>query len=183
MHLTADLHTCLSKNSIYRTKLSSLFGLQEPPVFKGKIVGFGSPQRLISSNKNGDPKAAIYTSRSLHIWPMMEFCDRDTAVGLWKTGNNITKSMRLLLCLSFFSGEGLSLDHGQYSIQILLPSHYSFLLELAHYQSYCQCAQRSTFRLSAALPLRKAHLFPPKGEPTFCATLVGEIARATFPPL
>ncbi len=65
-----------------------LFGLQEPPAYKGKIVGFGSFQKLIYSNKNGDPRAAIYASRSLHIWPMIEFCDRDTAVGLWKTGNN-----------------------------------------------------------------------------------------------
>ncbi len=87
-HLTTDLHTCLSKNSVDRTKLPFLFGLQEPPVYKGKIVGFGSSQKLISSNKNGDPRAAISASRSLHIWPMMEFCDRDTAIGLWKTGNN-----------------------------------------------------------------------------------------------
>ncbi len=39
----------------------------------------------------------------------------------------------------------------------------------SHHQSYCRCAtQRSTLKLSAALPSRKAHLFPPKGEPPFC---------------
>ncbi len=67
-----------------------LFGLQEPPVYKGKIVGFGSSQKLIYGNKNWDPRATIYASQSLHIWPMMEFCYRDTAVGLWKSGNNNT---------------------------------------------------------------------------------------------
>ncbi len=50
-----------------------------------------------------------------------------------------------------------------------------------HHRSYCQCTHRSTFKLSSALPLRKAHLFPPKGEPTFCATLVGEI-MPLYPP-
>ncbi len=70
-----------------------MFGLQEPPVYKGKIVSFGSFQKLIYSNKNGDPRTAIYASRSLHIWPMMEFCDRDTAFAIWKTGSNNTNEI------------------------------------------------------------------------------------------
>ncbi len=62
--------------------------LQEQLAYKGRIVGFGSAQKLINSNKYEDPRAVIYASRSLHIWPMMEFCDRDTAIGPWKTGNS-----------------------------------------------------------------------------------------------
>ncbi len=38
------------------------------------------------------------------------------------------------------------------------------------------CEHRRTFKHSAALPWRKAHLSLPIEEPTFCATLVGEIA-------
>ena len=87
-NLTPNLRTGVSGGfPDNNTNSPFLFGLQEPPVYKGKIVGFGSSQKLIYDNKNGDPRAAMYTSRSLHIWPMMEFCDRDTAVSLWKTGN------------------------------------------------------------------------------------------------
>ncbi len=64
-HLSTNLHTCLSKNSVERTKLPFLFGFQEPPVYNGKIIGFGSSQKLSSSNKNGDPRAAIHASLSL----------------------------------------------------------------------------------------------------------------------
>ncbi len=88
-HLTPNLRTGVSGGfPEYNTNSPFLFGLQEPPVYKGKIVGFGNFQKLIYSNRNGDPRAAIYASRSLHIWPMTEFCDRDTAIGQWKTGNN-----------------------------------------------------------------------------------------------
>ena len=88
-HLTPNLRTGVS-GGFPDKKVNSpfLFGIQKPPVYKGKIASFGSSQNLICSNKNGDPRAAIYASRSLHIWPLMEFCDSDTAVGLWKTGNN-----------------------------------------------------------------------------------------------
>ncbi len=48
---------------------------------------------------------------------------------------------------------------------------YAFTLLLfagaSHHWSYCRCAHRSTFKLSVALPSRKAHLFSPKGEPHF----------------
>ncbi len=84
-HPTPNLHTGVSGGF--------LLGLQEPPAYKGKIVGFGSFQKLIYGNKNGDPRVAIYASRSLHIWPMMGFCDRDTAVGLWETGTNNIKNI------------------------------------------------------------------------------------------
>ncbi len=89
MDLTPNLRTMVSGGfPENNTNSPFLFGLQEPPVYKGKIVGFGNFQKFIYSNKNGDPRAAIYASRSLLIWPMLEFSDRDTAVGLWKTGNN-----------------------------------------------------------------------------------------------
>ncbi len=50
---------------------------------------------------------------------------------------------------------------------------YAFTLLLidgaSHHRFYCRCATHSSiFKLSAALPSRKAHLFSPKGEPTFC---------------
>ncbi len=100
-HLTPNLHTGVSGGfPEYNNNSPFLFGLQEPPVYKGKIIGFGSSQKLIYSNNNGDLRAAIYASRSFHVWPMMEFCDRDTAIGLWKTGKTIF--LRLLLYLSIW---------------------------------------------------------------------------------
>ncbi len=88
-HLTPNLRTRVSGIFPDQNIWSPfLFGLQEPQVYKGKIVGFGSSQKLIYSNKSGDPRAANYAFRSLYIWPMIEFCDKDIAVELWKIGNN-----------------------------------------------------------------------------------------------
>ncbi len=72
--------------------------------------------------------------------------------------------------LNFFSGPRLIRYSNPYAFTLLLFAGAS------HHRSWCRCAHRSTFNLSAAFPSRKAHLFPPKGEPTFCATLVGEMA-------
>ncbi len=123
-HLPADLYTCLSKNSVDRTKLPFLFGLQDPPVYKGKIVGFGNSLKFISSNKNGDPWAAIYSSRSLHIWPMMEFCDRDPAVGLWKMGNNnIDEIIVVSVCTQpTICGAHRGIQHGTCFYHVYLTS-------------------------------------------------------------
>ncbi len=48
-YLMSDLHICLAKNYVDNIKLPFLFRLQEPPVYKGKIIGFGSSQKLIST--------------------------------------------------------------------------------------------------------------------------------------
>ncbi len=77
---------------------------------------------------------------------------------------------------SFYFWGGSLFEPG---IRILMPSPYSYLPELAHHQS--MSLRWSTLKLSAALPWRKAHLNPPKGEPTFCTTLVGEIAQLNPP--
>ncbi len=58
-YLTPKLRTRVSGGfPEYNTNSPFLFGVQEPPVYKGKIVGFGSFQKRIYSNKNGDPRAA-----------------------------------------------------------------------------------------------------------------------------
>ena len=83
-------------------------------------------------------------------------------------------------CYFFFWGGSL---FGPRPIRYSNPYAFTLLLfaGASHHLSFCQCTHRSTFKLSAALPSRKAHLFLPKGEPTFCATHVGEITPL-YPP-
>ena len=63
---------------------------------------------------------------------------------------------------------------------------YAFTLLLfagaSHHRSYCRCAtHRSTFKLSAALPSRKAHFVLPEGRTHFFATRY--VRWRHFPPL
>ena len=63
---------------------SFLFCIQEPPVREKKVTGFGRSHRLLSDIKCDRPRACIYASRDLNIWPLLEFTDGDVVTCLWK---------------------------------------------------------------------------------------------------
>ena len=89
--------------------------------------------------------------------------------------------------MTFFSGEGLALDHSRSGFlkslclhpapipMVRAGSRGSIRRTGAHHDQR-RCAHKRTFKLSELLPSRKARLFLPKEEHTFCATLVCEMA-------
>ncbi len=99
----ADLHKSLAKNSGDCTKLL-FFCLQDRLFYKGKIVRFGSSQKLIRIMKMKTPGRPSTPLRlSTHIWPMMEFCYSATAIPLAYGRQVIIISMTSLLCLSIWT--------------------------------------------------------------------------------
>ncbi len=86
-HVGTDLQTCLPSNRpVLKRSKSFLYCLQEPPVHGRRVVSLGRGQKLLYNGESGVPRAAIYASRDLQIWPMQEFSSRDICTCLWKTG-------------------------------------------------------------------------------------------------
>lgn len=77
-----------SDSSHYQCSRISAFiiCLQEPPTNGGKVVGFGRGNNVFYG-KHERPRAAIYSSRNLNLWPVAEFTTRDVTTCLWKWPN------------------------------------------------------------------------------------------------
>ena len=94
-HLRSHLHTCSqpsTDNNVGPSK-SFLICVQEPPVREGKIICFDQTHNLIYDRQTDRPRAGIYASRDMNIWPMPEFTIGDMATGLWKTGDEDIKEV------------------------------------------------------------------------------------------
>jgi len=101
-HLRTFLRT--DTNEVER---SFLIGIQEPPITKGKIRSLSSEHNLIYDHSSVRPRAAIYVSRDINFWPMMEFSGPDIATGLWKTGQNYQKEVIVTSVYMDITNEGV----------------------------------------------------------------------------
>ena len=59
--------------------------VQEPPTSSHtKVVGFEKRHPLIFDRSSERPRAALYHSAGLNVWPVPEFTSRDIATGRWR---------------------------------------------------------------------------------------------------
>ena len=64
-------------------------GVQEPPTSAHtKILGFEKRHPLIYDRSTERPRAALYHSAGLSVWPVPEFTKRDIATGRWRIGES-----------------------------------------------------------------------------------------------
>lgn len=81
-HLKAEMqYNKNKKNKSNRDsfqKCGFIVGVQEPPVVKGKVVGFGGEHRLLHGH-GPNPRAAVYVSKNITSWILDEYTDEDMA--------------------------------------------------------------------------------------------------------
>jgi len=83
--LKLSMHTnTLKKEDI----CAFIVGVQEPPFSNNRIRSFNRENSLFYDHFAERPRAALYASRNLDLWPMSDYTDADMASCLWKTGNN-----------------------------------------------------------------------------------------------
>jgi len=89
-HLSGLLHTGVQENLNHSQGQirSFVICLQEPPVHKGKVSGFGSQHTLFYDIKCGRPRTAIYASNDLNLWLLPGFTEGDMTTCLWRNGGN-----------------------------------------------------------------------------------------------
>jgi len=58
--------------------------VQEPPIYDKKVVGLGRSNQVLYDRKCDRPRAAIFASRNLQLWPMQDYTDGDLVTCLWK---------------------------------------------------------------------------------------------------
>jgi len=79
-HLRSSMQTGLRPKAF-------IVGVQEPPISHGSIKSLSKEHTLIYDHYAGRPRAAIYVSRNLNLWPMSEHTNGDVTTCLWKMGN------------------------------------------------------------------------------------------------
>ena len=69
-------------NKLNKTKNKYIIMTQEPYCYKASLALLPQNAKTIPTDKNGQPRAAIYTSKALHMEEISELRHRDLAAGL-----------------------------------------------------------------------------------------------------